>query len=104
MIKARPADPRIAGCVAVQQHLARAGFPCPAPLTAPVQVGGLTVTAEVLVPGGRQLPAEGAAAPYAALLARLISVRARPGRRSPARPVAAVGRLGPPGVAAMAGP
>jgi hypothetical protein len=31
VVKTRPADPRIAGCVAVQQHLARAGFPCPAP-------------------------------------------------------------------------
>ena len=35
MIKARPASPRIAGCVAVQEHLARAGFPCPEPLTVP---------------------------------------------------------------------
>jgi hypothetical protein len=72
VIKARPSDPRIAGCVAVQAHLARAGFPCPVPLTAPVQDGGLTVTAETLVPGGSQLPAEGGAAPFAALLARLI--------------------------------
>ena len=63
VVKTRPADPRIAGCVAVQQHLARSGFPCPAPLTAPVQVGGLTITAEVLLPGGSQLPAEGAAVP-----------------------------------------
>ena len=46
VIKARPADPRIAGCIAVQEHLSRAGFPCPAPLAAPVQIGGLTVTAE----------------------------------------------------------
>jgi hypothetical protein len=35
--------------------------------------GGLAVTAEVLVPGGSQLPAEGGAAPFAALLARLVS-------------------------------
>lgn len=73
VIKARPADPRIAGCVAVQEHLARAGFPCPEPLTAAVEAGGLTVTAEALVPGGSQLPAEGGAAPFAALLARLVS-------------------------------
>jgi hypothetical protein len=72
VIKARPPAPRIAGCVAVQAHLARAGFPCPVPLTAPAQAGGLTVTAETLVPGGSQLPAEGGAAPFAALLARLI--------------------------------
>ena len=86
VIKARPADPRIAGCVAVQQHLARTGFPCPAPLTAPVQVGGLTVTAEVLVPGGRQLPAEGGAASYAALLARLIRSAPRPADVPPLAP------------------
>jgi Ser/Thr protein kinase RdoA (MazF antagonist) len=72
VVKARPADPRIAGCVAVQRHLAGVGFPCPAPLTAPVRSGGLTVTAEVLTPGGVQRPAEGGAAPYAALLARLV--------------------------------
>jgi hypothetical protein len=77
VIKARPADPRIAGCVAVHEHLARAGFPCPAPLTDATRAGGLTVTAETLVPGGSQLPAEGGAAPFAALLARLI--RSAPG-------------------------
>jgi hypothetical protein len=73
VIKARPAGRRIAGCVAVQRHLAHTGFPCPEPLTDPVQARGLTVTAEVLVPGGSQLPAEGGAAPFAALLARLVS-------------------------------
>jgi hypothetical protein len=36
VIKARPADPRIAGCLTVQEHLARAGYPCPAPLAAAV--------------------------------------------------------------------
>lgn len=77
VIKARPASPRIAGCVAVQEHLARAGFPCPEPLTAPVAADGLMLTAEVLVPGGSHLPAGGGAAPFAALLARL--VRSAPG-------------------------
>jgi Phosphotransferase enzyme family len=72
VVKARPPRPRIAGCVAVQAHLARAGFPCPQPLTAVTQAGGLAVTAEALVPGGSQLPAEGGAAPFAALLARLV--------------------------------
>jgi Ser/Thr protein kinase RdoA (MazF antagonist) len=73
VIKARPSDPRIAGCTAVQGHLARSGFPCPVPLTAPVQAARLTVTAETFLPGGSQLPAEGGAAPFAALLARLVS-------------------------------
>ena len=77
VIKVRPASPRIAGCCAVQEHLARAGFPCPAPLAAPVQDGGLVITAESYVPGGTQLPAGGGAAPFAALLARLI--RSAPG-------------------------
>jgi hypothetical protein len=86
VVKTRPADPRIAGCVAVQDHLARAGFPCPAPLTAPVQVGGLTVTAELLVPDGSQLPADGGAAPYAALLARLIKSAPRPADVPPLAP------------------
>jgi len=73
VIKARPSDPRIVGCTAVQEHLARADFPCPEPLTVPVQDGGLTVTAEAFVSGGSQLPADGGAGPFAALLARLIS-------------------------------
>jgi hypothetical protein len=73
VIKARPSDPRIVACTAVQKHLARAGFPCPGPLTVPVEADGLTVTAEALVPGGSQLPADGGATPFAALLARLIS-------------------------------
>ena len=72
VIKARLADPRVVGCTEVQEHLARTGFPCPEPLTVPVEVDGFTVTAEVLVPGGSELPAEGGAAPFAALLARLI--------------------------------
>ena len=72
VIKARPSGPRITGCIAVQAHLARAGFPCPAPLTAPTQADGLAVTAEAFVPGGNQRTAEGGAAPFAALLARLI--------------------------------
>ncbi len=54
VIKARPSDPRIAGCTAVQEHLARAGFPCPEPLAVPVQAGWLTVTAEAFVSGGSQ--------------------------------------------------
>jgi hypothetical protein len=79
VIKARPADPRIDGCVAVQAHLARGGFPCPLPLTAPTQADGLTVTAETLVLGGSQLAAEGGAARFAALLALLIGSAPSPG-------------------------
>lgn len=72
VIKIRPADPRIAGCFAVQKHLARAGFPCPVPLGVPVLDGELVITAETHMPGGEQLPADRGAAPFAALLARLV--------------------------------
>lgn len=72
VIKARPSSPRIAGCVAVQRYLARGGYPCPAPLTDPVRAGGLTLTAEAMMPPGSLLPAAGGAAPFAALLARLV--------------------------------
>jgi Phosphotransferase enzyme family len=86
VVKARPADPRIAGCTAVQGHLARAGFPCPEPLTAPVEARGLTVTAETLVAGGSQLPAEGGAAPFAALLSCLIGAAPGPADVPPLAP------------------
>jgi hypothetical protein len=73
VVKARPFQPRIAGCVQVQAALAEVGFPCPVPLTGTTQVDGLTVTAETEVPGGSPLPVEAGAAPFAALLARLIA-------------------------------
>jgi hypothetical protein len=72
VVKARPFQPRIAGCLRVQVELARAGFPCPQPLTGATRVRDLTITAEAAMPGGRPLPPEEGAAPFAALLARLI--------------------------------
>jgi hypothetical protein len=72
VVKARPFDQRIAGCVAVQEALAGAAFPCPVPLTEPIRVGGLAVTAETLIPGGDHLDPAGGAEPFAALLAQLI--------------------------------
>lgn len=72
VVKARPFQARIAGCLRVQAELARVGFPCPQPLTAATRVHGLTITAETAVPGGRLLPREEGAAPFAELLARLI--------------------------------
>ncbi len=80
VIKIRPFEPRIEGCVAVQAHLARAGFPCPAPLAGPTLVRGLAVTAETLIDGGSQLRPERGAAPFAALLARLITSAPGAGR------------------------
>jgi hypothetical protein len=72
VIKVRLFESRIAGCVAAQDYLARAGFPCPEPLAGPEIVDGCAVTAESLVSGGEQLPPERGAAPFAALLAQLI--------------------------------
>ncbi|WP_191907900.1 phosphotransferase [Nocardioides cynanchi] len=73
VVKARPFQSRIAGCVQVQAALARGGFPCPEPLTVATRVGALTVTAEREVPGGDPLTTAAGAAPFAALLARLIA-------------------------------
>jgi hypothetical protein len=36
VVKARPFQPRIGGCLQVQAALARVGFPCPEPLTVAV--------------------------------------------------------------------
>lgn len=69
VIKIRPAASRIAGCTAVQAHLAQSGFPCPAPLAGLMASDDLMVTAETLIAGGSQLPAAHGAAPYARLLA-----------------------------------
>ena len=72
VVKGRPFEPRIAGCLRVQAALARVGFPCPEPLTGTTRVHGMTITAETEVPGGGPLSVEAGAAPFAALLARLI--------------------------------
>ena len=73
VVKARPFQARITGCLQVQAALARVGFPCPEPLTVATRVHGMTVTAETEMPGGSPLPAEAGPAPVAALLARLIA-------------------------------
>lgn len=73
VVKARPFEPRLTACLQVQAELARAGFPCPEPLTEVTRVHGLAVTAETEVSGGSPLPTEAGAAPFAALLARLIA-------------------------------
>jgi Ser/Thr protein kinase RdoA (MazF antagonist) len=87
VVKARPHEPRIAGCAAVQAHLAAAGFPCPVPLAGPSREGQYTVTAEAYLPGGTQLPRSHGAGPFAALLARLIAL---------APPVGGIATLAPP--------
>lgn len=80
VIKLRPYDSRLTGCLAVQDHLSRSGFPCPAPLTCVTRLGGLAVTAETAMPSGGRLTLGTGAARFAALLARLIDSAPDPSR------------------------
>jgi len=102
VVKARPFDQRIVGCVAVQAALAAAGYPCPVPLTEPVRVGRLAVTAEALIPEGHQLNPAGGAEPFAALLARLIGTAPAVTAVPITGPVTALDGLGPSRPGAMA--
>jgi Ser/Thr protein kinase RdoA (MazF antagonist) len=72
VVKARPFQPRITGCLRVQAELADAGFPCPRPLTAATRVRDLTITAETSMPGGEPLRSEDGGVQFASLLARLV--------------------------------
>src|SRR5258708_20105345 len=44
VVKARPFEPRIAGCLQVQAALAGVGFPSPEPLTVPTRAHPFTLT------------------------------------------------------------
>jgi hypothetical protein len=84
VIKARPASAeRIRGCMAVQQALWTAGFPCPQPLAGPAPLGDLLATAEAWLPGGdllariRPTPPEWTAR-FAGELARLVRLAPPP--------------------------
>lgn len=55
VVKARAFKLRLKGCMAVQEHLWKAGFPCPQPLAGPAPLGSLAATAETFVPGGEPL-------------------------------------------------
>lgn len=78
VVKVRPFQPRIAGCVEVQRALAGAGFPCPEPLTGATRVREMTVTAETVVADGALVPTDAGAVPFAALLARLVGAAPAP--------------------------
>jgi hypothetical protein len=57
VVKMRPAEPRLAGCTAVQQHLWQAGFPCTQPLAGPLPLAetGHAVNAEASSQAGRHI-------------------------------------------------
>jgi hypothetical protein len=78
VVKARPFEPRLLGCVAVQRSLAAGGFPCPPPLAGPDVVGMLAVSAETLVDAGVQRDVAAGAEAFATLLAKLIAVAPAP--------------------------
>jgi hypothetical protein len=72
VIKVRPWEDRLNGCLAVQRHLAAKGYPCPAPISELDDVDGFAVHAETYVPGGEQRSPALGAEPYAVLLRRLV--------------------------------
>lgn len=86
VVKVRPPAERLAACVAVQHHLARAGFPCPEPLAGPVSLGELMATAETYVPGGTLLRGGRAPDRFAAALAGLLRLAPSPGELSSLQP------------------
>ena len=79
VVKIRPAAQRVAGCVAVQQHVHRMRFPCPEPLTDARPYADGVATAEELVSGGAHLPHSVQAAQLSArLLAALVRIAPSP--------------------------
>lgn len=73
VVKLRPWQDRLRGCVAVQRHLAMAGYPCPEPIAGIDYIDGWAVHAEVLVDGGEQRNPDRGAGAYALLLRRLVA-------------------------------
>ena len=79
VVKVRPASPRLAACVEVQDRMFLAGYPCPQPLTNAAPFGDDVATAEAYVPGGATLPsADHAAWAFAEAFARLMRLAPQP--------------------------
>ena len=78
VVKARPYEPRLLGCVEVQRSLAAGGFPCPAPLAGPDLIDALAVSAETFADVGVQRDVADGAEAFAGLLARLVAVAPAP--------------------------
>jgi hypothetical protein len=73
VVKARPFEPRLLGCAAVQRSLAAGGYPCPTPLAGPDVIGTMAVSAEALVDTGVQRDVAAGAEAFGTLLARLVA-------------------------------
>jgi hypothetical protein len=90
VVKVRAWQERLTGCGQVQHSLSVGGFPAPALLVPPEQLGNLGVSAEALVPGGALLATErDSAARFAEALALLVGAapdRASVGTIAPSPP------------------
>lgn len=74
VLKARPSDPRLVACAAVQRHVWKQGFPCPELLAGPDRLGADMITAERLIEGALPVSPTPATIPaYATLLRRLVA-------------------------------
>lgn len=73
VIKLRPWQDRLRGCIAVQRQLVLSGYPCPSPITDLAHIDGWAVHAETLVHDGHQRHPDRGAGAYALLLRQLIA-------------------------------
>lgn len=72
VLKIRPRSARLTAVTAVQRHVHRRGFPCPAVIAGPAPFGDLAATAEEYVAPHGPAPDAPPAAPAAELLAQLV--------------------------------
>jgi hypothetical protein len=86
VIKIRPWQDRLLGCVAVQRHLASSGYPCPMPIGNLDRVDEWAVHAEDLVGGGHQRDPNLGPGPYAVLLGELVAAAPDAARLPPLLP------------------
>ena len=87
VIKVRRFFPRLQGCAEVHRKLWERGYPCPEPLTDPMEMNGVWLTAEAYLPGGAPLVDDPLGPElYAAELARLMELAPRVESLSGLRP------------------
>ena len=79
VVKARPWEDRLKVCTQVQQHLWKAGFPCPETLVGPVRLRDQAISAETYIPGGEELvPSPDSPRLFAEALAQLVRLAPSP--------------------------